>query len=75
MPDLILHTLDWVPDFPRGFVRDLRLRWALEEAGPQRFRRPPPDTSPSPFILAQILQAGGSSSAKKLPSAAHSHRS
>jgi glutathione S-transferase len=33
MPDLILHTLDWVPDFPRGYVRDLRIRWALEEAG------------------------------------------
>lgn len=23
----------WVPDFARGFVRDLRVRWALEEAG------------------------------------------
>lgn len=30
---LILHTLDWVPPGPRGFVRDLRLRWAAEEAG------------------------------------------
>ncbi|SMC99193.1 glutathione S-transferase family protein [Primorskyibacter flagellatus] len=26
-------TFDWVPDGPRGFVRDLRLRWACEEAG------------------------------------------
>src|SRR5690606_19684272 len=26
-------TLDWVPEGPRGFVRDLRLRWACEEAG------------------------------------------
>jgi glutathione S-transferase len=26
-------TYDWVPKMPRGFVRDLRLRWALEEAG------------------------------------------
>jgi len=33
MPDLILTTFDWVPDIPRGFVRDIRLRWALEEAG------------------------------------------
>jgi len=33
MPDLILTTYDWVPDAPRGFVRDLRVRWALEEAG------------------------------------------
>jgi len=31
--DLILTTYDWVPDAPRGFVRDLRVRWALEEAG------------------------------------------
>lgn len=30
---LTLITLDWVPDFPRGFVRDLRVRWALEEIG------------------------------------------
>lgn len=33
MSELILWTYDWVPDGPRGFVRDLRLRWACEEAG------------------------------------------
>jgi glutathione S-transferase len=33
MTDLILTTFDWVPETPRGFVRDLRVRWALEEAG------------------------------------------
>jgi glutathione S-transferase len=33
MDELIIWTLDWVPDGPRGFVRDLRLRWACEEAG------------------------------------------
>ena len=33
MADLILTTFDWVPEVPRGFVRDLRVRWALEEAG------------------------------------------
>lgn len=33
MTDLILTTYDWVPDMPRGFVRDVRVRWALEEAG------------------------------------------
>lgn len=26
-----LYTYDWLPEFPRGFVRDLRVRWALEE--------------------------------------------
>lgn len=30
---LILTTFDWVPEMPRGYVRDLRVRWALEEAG------------------------------------------
>jgi len=30
---LQIFTLDWVPEGPRGFVRDLRLRWAAEEAG------------------------------------------
>lgn len=30
---ITIWTLDWVPEGPRGFVRDLRLRWACEEAG------------------------------------------
>lgn len=33
MADLILTTFDWVPQMPRGYVRDIRVRWALEEAG------------------------------------------
>jgi len=33
MADLVLTTYDWVPEMPRGFVRDIRVRWALEEAG------------------------------------------
>ena len=33
MGDLTIWTYDWVPNGPRGFVRDLRLRWACEEAG------------------------------------------
>jgi len=33
MSDITIWTLDWVPEGPRGFVRDLRLRWACEEAG------------------------------------------
>src|SRR5690349_810790 len=33
MVDLILTTYDWVPEPPRGYVRDIRVRWALEEAG------------------------------------------
>jgi glutathione S-transferase len=33
MGDIILTTFDWVPEPPRGLVRDIRVRWALEEAG------------------------------------------
>lgn len=33
MTEVTIWTLDWVPEGPRGFVRDLRLRWACEEAG------------------------------------------
>jgi len=33
MGELTIWTLDWVPEGPRGFVRDMRLRWACEEAG------------------------------------------
>lgn len=33
MGEIVLHTFDWVPEGPRGFVKDLRARWALEEAG------------------------------------------
>ena len=33
MTTLTIWTYDWVPETPRGFVRDLRLRWACNEAG------------------------------------------
>ena len=33
MGELVLTTFAWVPEPPRGYVRDLRVRWALEEAG------------------------------------------
>jgi len=33
MSEPIVWTFDWVPKGPRGFVRDVRLRWACEEAG------------------------------------------
>ena len=31
--DIEITGFAWVPDFARGFVRDLRPRWACEEAG------------------------------------------
>src|SRR3546814_11799210 len=30
---ITITAFDWVPDFARGFVRDLRPRWACEEMG------------------------------------------
>lgn len=30
---MTIWTYDWVPPMPRGYVRDLRLRWAAGEAG------------------------------------------
>jgi glutathione S-transferase len=30
---ITITAYNWVPDFAKGLVRDLRLRWALEEAG------------------------------------------
>ena len=42
MVDLILTTFDWVPETPRGYVRDIRVRRALEEAGlPYRVKSVP----------------------------------
>lgn len=42
MTDLIRTTFDWVPEAPRGYVRDIRVRWALEEAGlPYRVKSVP----------------------------------
>jgi hypothetical protein len=30
---ITITAYNWVPDFAKGLVRDLRVRWALEEAG------------------------------------------
>ena len=30
---ITITAYDWVPDMARGYVRDLRVRWALEEVG------------------------------------------
>jgi glutathione S-transferase len=36
---ITISAFEWVPDFARGQVRDLRVRWALEESGlPYRTR-------------------------------------
>ena len=36
---ITISAFRWVPRFAQGYVRDLRVRWALEEAGlPYRTR-------------------------------------
>jgi glutathione S-transferase len=59
MTDLILTTFDWVPEPPRGYVRDLRVRWALEEAGlPYRVESTPfRDRDPDHFAHQPFGQA------------------
>jgi glutathione S-transferase len=58
MSELILTTYDWVPAPPRGFVRDLRVRWALEEAGlPYRVQSTPfRDRGPDHFAAQPFGQ-------------------
>ena len=54
----------WVPDFAQGVVRDLRARWALEEAGlDYRVRllgpqRPPEYLMEQPFDQVPVLNDG-----------------
>ena len=63
---LTIWTYDWVPQGPRGHVRDLRLRWACEEAGlpyivaSVRFedRTGPDHLSRQPFAQVPALQDG-----------------
>jgi glutathione S-transferase len=58
MSELILTTYDWVPEMPRGMVRDLRVRWALEEAGlPYRVESTPfRDRGPDHFAAQPFGQ-------------------
>jgi glutathione S-transferase len=58
MSELILTTYDWVPPPPRGLVRDLRVRWALEEAGlPYRVESTPfRDRGPDHFAAQPFGQ-------------------
>lgn len=52
MSELIVWTYDWVPEGPRGFVRDIRLRWACEEPGLEYSVRTVPFDERGPDHLA-----------------------
>lgn len=62
---ITIWTYDWVPNGPRGHVRDIRLRWALEEAGlPYAVAstpfndRGPDHIARQPFAQVPFLQDG-----------------
>jgi glutathione S-transferase len=62
---LTIWTWDWVPNGPRGHVRDIRLRWACEEAGlPYAIRTVPigdrgtAHLDRQPFAQVPFLQDG-----------------
>jgi glutathione S-transferase len=62
----IITAYDWVPDFARGQVRDLRVRWALEEVGQeydvrylaQGTQKAPPHRAIQPFGQVPTYQHG-----------------
>ncbi|WP_020177759.1 glutathione S-transferase family protein [Methylopila sp. M107] len=62
-----ITAFSWVPDFAKGVVRDMRARWALEEAGlPYRVRlydarepRPQVYFREQPFGQVPALREGG----------------
>jgi glutathione S-transferase len=62
---LTIWTYDWVPQGPRGHVRDIRLRWACEEAGLPYVMaatsisdRGPDHLARQPFAQVPFLQDG-----------------
>jgi glutathione S-transferase len=60
--DIEITAFRWVPEFAQGVVRDLRARWALEEAGLDYRvrlldqRRPPEYLQEQPFDQVPILR-------------------
>ena len=67
MSDVTVTAFRWVPPFAQGLVRDLRVRWALEEAGIAYEERliGPEDQSKAayrqrqPFGQVPVLEQGG----------------
>ena len=62
----IITAYDWVPDFAKGQVRDLRVRWALEEVGQpyevryleQGSQKAPPHRAIQPFGQVPTYEDG-----------------
>ena len=67
MTKITITAFDWVPWFARGQVRDLRVRWALEEVGqdyevrylPQGAQKEPPHCALQPFGQVPTFERDG----------------
>ena len=63
---ITITAYDWVPDFAKGLVRDLRVRWALEEVGldyrveylPQGTQKMAPHRARQPFGQVPTYEDG-----------------
>lgn len=63
---ITITAFDWVPGFARGLVRDLRVRWALEEVGrsyavrflSQGSQKAPPHRALQPFGQVPTFEEG-----------------
>ncbi|WP_374405985.1 glutathione S-transferase family protein [Pelagerythrobacter sp.] len=63
---ITITAYDWVPGFARGLVRDLRVRWALEEVGldyrveylPQGTQKEPAHRQRQPFGQVPTFEDG-----------------
>lgn len=63
---ITITAFDWVPDFAKGLVRDLRVRWALEEVGqsyavrllPQGEQKQEPHRALQPFGQVPTYEEG-----------------
>jgi glutathione S-transferase len=66
MTNPIITAYDWVPDFAKGQVRDMRVRWALEEVGQpydvrylsQGSQKAPPHRAIQPFGQVPTYEEG-----------------
>jgi glutathione S-transferase len=66
-PHPVVTAFNWVPDFARGLVRELRVRWALEEIGrpyetellSARAPRPAEYLARQPFDQVPAFRDGG----------------
>ena len=64
--EFTLYTYDWLPEFPRGFVRDIRVRWVAGETGrPYRVATVPVQPKSGahramqPFAQVPVIEDGG----------------